>query len=552
MRERLAQTMAALSDVQLELEQERRLRSETQALFELVLGAMSDAVVLVDARGKVWRVNHSATRLTGLTSDDLIGRTVDSIFGGAVPATPWDVLERNGEGRLRAFEATVTGGAGFHPVSLSCSVLRDATGKVMGAVYAARDLSETHHLVHELEEAEARWRMLAELGDVLSRELDPQQSLPDVCRWLAQSTGCGVAIVLGSGPTVDAVVMWPEDADGAPTFAGLTGRPMERGTALWAAAQERRTVHAATLPPDFPLVSSQRRLDRARSAAVVPLVARDATLGALVVYAAEPDAVSERVLALLEEVSARVALALANGQLREALTHLVAEREAAAFREELLAGVSHDMQTPLAVLVGSIEALQKGDDSAPEWRSRLYSAMSRQGSQLRRLIQQFLDYSRLEAGRPIVLRAQPTDVRAALVRVQADVGPRRPVIVAAPADLPTAYVDPDRLDQVLSNLSSNAVKFSPEGEPVTLTARGTPDTVEIVVADRGRGMSPTDLARVFDKFHRGKGASGTSGTGLGLYITKAVVEAQGGQLTASSRQGEGSRFTVVLPRHPPR
>ena len=548
-RDRLSQALTALAGVQLELEQERRSRLETQALFDLVLGAMSDAVVLVDTQGRVSRVNQAAAELTGRSPEDLHGRPVTDALGPGVPATPWQVFERSPRGHL-AFEAKVPAPDGrLLPVSVSCSLLRDPTGKVLGAVYAARDLSETQHLVHQLGQAEARWRLLAELGDLLGRQLDPNESLEETCRWLARATNSGVAVILVTGLTVERAVGWPPEGTVAEHLASLEARPLERGSALWTAVQASRTVHAPTLQPDFPLLRRDGAPEGVRSAVLVPLVARSTSLGALLVHTSEPDGIRQR--ALVEQAAARVALALANAQLREALSHFEASQEAARFREELMAAVSPAMQTPLAVMLGSIKALEVGGDLGARDRARLYERMSRRGAQLRRLVQQFLDYSRLEAGRPIVVRPTLADVGAAIVQAEADVGERRPVHVDVPAGLPPAFVDVDRLDQVLTNLISNAIKFSPPGSPISIAARAGTDTVEVTVADQGRGMSPADLACVFEKYHRGAGADGTPGTGLGLYVSQAVLQAQGGRIVASSRLGEGSRFTVVLPRHPP-
>ena len=117
-------------------------------------------------------------------------------------------------------------------------------------------------------------------------------------------------------------------------------------------------------------------------------------------------------------------------------------------------------------------------------------------------------------------------------------------------NVPPAFVDPDRLNQVLSNLVSNAVKFSPADAPISVRARASEEAVEIAVIDRGRGMDEAELEQAFLKFQRGAGAAGTRGTGLGLYVSRSVVEALGGRLEAESRPGHGSRFTVVLPLHP--
>ncbi|HVL93336.1 MAG TPA: ATP-binding protein, partial [Acidimicrobiales bacterium] len=366
---------------------------------------------------------------------------------------------------------------------------------------------------------------------------------------LSRSTGAGVAVILVADLTVERVIAWPPDTEVAARLARLAHQPVEAGSALYTAVQGGRTVHAPTLEGDVPLLDHAGVPGEMGSAAVVPLEARNTTLGALLVHSPEPGGIRQR--ALVEQAAARVAMALANSDLREAVTRFEADEEASHFREELLAAVSHDMQTPLAVLLGTIRALEAGDDLSPRERGQLYERMGRRGLQLRRLVQQFLDYSRLGAGRPVVVRPAVTDLRFALTRLEDDIAGRRPVVFDMPNDLPPAYVDPDRLDQVMANLVSNALKFSSPGSPITIRARATPTTVELEVADRGQGMTPADLATLFQKFHRGAGAEDIPGTGLGLYVSRALLEAQQAKLLVSSTLGEGSRFTVVLPRRAP-
>jgi len=548
--QRLAQALAELAEVQYELEQERYRRAETQSLFDLVLGAMSDAIVLVDAPGRIARVNDAAVRLTGRPADALVGSLAAELFEAGYPGTPWDILAHSPEGRLPAAEATVRSvDRGPVPVSVSCSLLRTPNGRVVGEVYAMRDLSETERLLHELEEAESRWRLQAELGDLLGREVDPRESLGEVCRWLGRSVRVAAAVVLVDGPVVNRVVAWPPEGAVFEQLGRLAGRPPDRSSALDTSLRELRVIHADGVRPDFPLLSAAGAPEGVASAAVVPLVARDAVLGALVVHGPRAGDVSNRTVAVVEALAGRIAYAVANSQLGEAVGQLEGIREAARFREELLSGVSHDMQTPLAVLLGSLAALQREDRVTPERRRRLHEGMARQGARLRRLVQQFLDYSRVEAGRPVALRLRSTDVRVVVRRVRDTFGAGRELILDVPDDLPPAFADPDRLDQVLANLVSNAVKFSPADTPVDVTARATARSIEISVTDRGVGMTPGELARAFEKFYRSGRAENIPGTGLGLYISRVLVEAQGGTVSVTSRPGEGSRFTVTLPRY---
>lgn len=538
----------ALAQARRELEHEWRAHVEVQGLFDLVLESIPDAVLLVDTRGVITRANAAVAALAGRDVAELVGQPAEVVFADRAPRTPWELFDRAPQGRI-SLETTVAAPGRAVPVSVTCSLLRDTTGRIVGAAYAARDLSETRQLVARLEQAEARWRLIAQLGDLLGRQLDPRESLDETCRWLSRSTGAGVAMVLAPAVTVERVVAWPEEGPVAERLEAMVGSPLEPGSALYTAVHGSQTVHAPTLPRDLPLLDHTGIPDGMGSAAVVPLVARNMTLGVLLVHSPHPGGIRQR--ALIEQAAARVAMAIANSDLRDAVSRFEAGEEAARFREELMAAVSHDMQTPLAVLLGSIRALEAGEDLSPRDRGHLYERMGRRGLQLRRLVQQFLDYSRLGAGRPIVVRPVTTDIRFALTRLEADIAGRRPVTVDVPPDLPPVFVDPDRLDQVMANLVSNALKFSPPASPITVAASATNDTVEVVVADRGQGMSPAELATVFEKFHRGAGAEGIPGTGLGLYVSRAVLEAQGGRLLAASTLGEGSRFTVVLPRRPP-
>jgi len=333
-------------------------------------------------------------------------------------------------------------------------------------------------------------------------------------------------------------------------LAAMEGRPLAEGSALARAVQLGEALHAPTVDPGTALLDPGADPGPIGSAALVPLAGRNIVVGALLVHTEEPGGIRQR--ALIEQAAERLGLALANSRLRAAVSSFEAGQEASRMREDLMAGVSHDMQTPLAVLLGSLKALEDGGDRlSTRERSHLYERMARRGLELRRLVQQFLDYSRLGSGRPIPVRPALTDIRFTVARVEVDLGGRRPVEVDVPVGLPPAWVDADRLDQVLANLVSNAVKFSPPGSPIVVRARATPATVEVEVVDRGRGISADELPTVFDKFRRGRGTEAVAGTGLGLYVSRAVLEAQGGRLEAASELGHGSTFRVVLSRHPP-
>jgi signal transduction histidine kinase len=226
---------------------------------------------------------------------------------------------------------------------------------------------------------------------------------------------------------------------------------------------------------------------------------------------------------------------------------LETERQARRDREQLIAAASHEMQTPLAVLLGLVDALQT-DSLSPQQRSETYETVRRQAVLLRHLVRQFVDYTRLKAGRPLAFHRRPTSIRSIVEEVAEAHGGEAKVELTLPDELPPALIDPDRLHQVIMNLTSNAVKFSPPGERATISASSGPSSLEITVIDRGPGIGPDRLPHLFQESLRLSGENGSPGAGLGLYMARSLTEPQGAHVTVDSSPGAGSRFTVVLPR----
>jgi PAS domain S-box-containing protein len=231
-----------------------------------------------------------------------------------------------------------------------------------------------------------------------------------------------------------------------------------------------------------------------------------------------------------------------------------AEAEAALrLRDEFLSIASHELRTPIASLSGYaqliLRQLSREGHLEPERVAQALDVIKGQADKLARLISQLLDISRLEAGK-LALECQPTDLVALVGQVVAGVRARfdgHPVAIAAPPSL-EAEVDPLRLEQVLNNLLDNAIKYSPEGGPIEVAvSRSADDALEIAVRDRGLGIPPEKRARIFERFYQAHGNGHRSGMGLGLYVSRQVVELHGGEIRAEFPEDGGSRFIVRLP-----
>jgi signal transduction histidine kinase len=231
------------------------------------------------------------------------------------------------------------------------------------------------------------------------------------------------------------------------------------------------------------------------------------------------------------------------------------ERAAERLKDELVSVVSHELRTPLASLVGFAELLLVRPFGEEERREFL-TIMLEEGRRLTALINDFLDLQRMESGRQAVA-PEPTDLPGLIARAVAAVGPdeSHPVLVRMGEAVPCVLADADRVIQVLTNLLSNARKFSPAGGAVELSARLTagPEVggeVEVAVRDRGLGVPPEALPRLFEKFYRVDNSDRREiqGTGLGLANCRQIVEGHGGRIwVESAGLGQGTTFRFTLP-----
>jgi two-component system sensor histidine kinase KdpD len=307
----------------------------------------------------------------------------------------------------------------------------------------------------------------------------------------------------------------------------------------------------ATGVPRF--VPDTGRGSRPRRTFVAPLVVGAEPIGVLAVE--RPGELSVGARSALATLAAHCGLALENARLasrQRRFAEELAERiaSATAAKSSFVAIASHELRTPLTALLGFSELLARRSFEAAEVR-RMAELMQRETERLARIVDDFLDLSRLERG--LGLRLAPAAVAVAPALAAAVELFRRAeshrILLEFDEKLPAILADPDALDRILKNLVSNAIKYSPAGSTVRVTAR-TADaaSVEVSVHDEGRGIPPDALPRVFEPYYRAPGAAGAArGTGLGLAVVKSLIEAHGGTIRLESAPGRGTRVTFVLP-----
>jgi two-component system sensor histidine kinase KdpD len=260
---------------------------------------------------------------------------------------------------------------------------------------------------------------------------------------------------------------------------------------------------------------------------------------------------------LLEAFARLTASALERSVLAERAQRAQVEVEAERLRSNLLSSVSHDLRTPLATIEGAattiLQARHKLNDRA---LSDLTGSIVDETRRLARLVRNLLDMTRLEAGGLTLKReseAIEEIIGATLTRLAKQLE-GRPVRTRVPDDLPLVPMDPVLIEQVLTNLLENAVRYTPDGTAIDITARVDDRALVVEVADQGPGLPPGMEQRVFDKFTRGQPGSGELSVGLGLTICRSIMTAHGGTITAMNRAGGGAifRFSLPLPENPAR
>jgi two-component system sensor histidine kinase KdpD len=253
---------------------------------------------------------------------------------------------------------------------------------------------------------------------------------------------------------------------------------------------------------------------------------------------------------LLETFLRQIGQAVTRIRLAEQAKTTQMQMEAERLRNSLLSAISHDLRTPLATIIGSASTLLENEEQLQIQDKRdLSRVIVDEAERMSNLINNILDMARLDAG-VVELNKQwhPLEeiIGSVLTRLHKHLADR-PVKVRLPAGIPMIFVDAVMIEQVLINLLENAIRYTPQGSELEITADILEHTVEIAVADRGPGIPKGREEHLFEKFYQARHEAAQSGVGLGLAICRAIIEAHGGRINAQNRMDGGAVFTFVLP-----
>jgi PAS domain S-box-containing protein len=528
-----------------------RLLSLKPIARDTIFADLRDGLFVLDAEGRVVDLNRTAERIAGRSAAEIVGRTATDVFAGRLQALiePLDAATAASEIEL---------GDSHEPrVYEVRNVPLVEAGQALGRIVVLRDISAYRHsqtLLHAT--------FLAEASAALASSLDYEATLQQVARLAVPALGewCTV-YMLDEGREIRRVAVACTDGEKAELAQALERYPPSPISSRSSVAEAMRTgtsiltpripeAYIAMIAQDAEHLEIMRRLDF-RSSMTVPLQARGDVLGALAFFTGDPDRRYDHAdLALAEDLARRAGLAVDNARLyREA-------HRAIRARDEFLTVAAHELKTPLATMLGYAQMLLKHlepeSEADPSLVHRALQAIEQQAERFARLVSRLLDISRIEGGRLAVEPVQ-TDlvpvVQTVVDTIQASTARHR-LVTSGPSEL-RALVDPLRFEQVLTNLLDNAVKFSPDAESIEVDlSRTSLGMVRLAVTDHGPGIPPEGRERIFDRFYQADPRHHATGMGLGLYISRQIVEQHGGSIRAELPAEGGARFVVILPAGP--
>jgi PAS domain S-box-containing protein len=472
-----------------------KLLEPVPTLKDARIEAVGDGVVILDRSYRIADLNPAAEAFLGCSRAQGGGRSIDSVVpgwpAGSLPATPIDV--------------SIGIPSGPRTYDVRCTPIRSRAGELTGVVVVLRDVTERRLAERALRDSELRYRTVIEQASDGVWVADGHSTIVDVNPGACVMLGYTRTELIGR-PVVD--VVEPEDLEELPVHRN----DLRHGQAVdW---------HGRVV------AKSGRRL---------LLAGRSTQVSHDLIVTTFRDITEQR----------------AQSRQRERL--LTEARAAIRLKDEFLATLSHELRTPISAVLGWTRMLAR-HEVEPARVAHALGVIERNALAQARLVDDLLDVSRMAAGR-LRLSLAETDLTEVVHEALDAIGPSaqgKGVALEMTLDpsLPRVEVDRERIQQVLWNLLTNAIKFTQRGGTVIMGSAATTDGVELTVRDTGRGIAPEFLPFVFDPFRQGEGSGsrGVAGLGLGLAIVRRIIEAHGGRVEAASAGvGTGATFRVHLP-----
>jgi len=523
---------------------------EKKAVLSAIVESSDDAIISKTLEGMITSWNGGAQKIFGYTEPEVLGKHISLIIPKYLLNEEDIIISkvRAGE-KLDHFQTIRLAKSGREiPISITVSPLKDAKGNVIGASKIARDISERLLIEQTIQQSTQNLRILNAIGKIISEKLDAEAVLQQVTDATTKITGAQFGAFFYN--TID------ERGEAFMLFT-LSGAPREafekfgmpRNTAVFNATfsgQGIVRVDDITKDPRYGHNAPYHGMPKGHLPVVsylaVPVISSSGTvLGGLFFGHPEPGVFTMEHEAIVDSIASQAAVALDNAKLFEEVKALSAKKD------EFIALASHELKTPLTTIKGYLQILERNERDE---KDKLFiSKIRNQVDKLNTLISDLFDVSRIEAGKLQLFR-ESFDMQELITDIIETFSytnkTHRIVLQDNGKPLPVE-ADKQRIEQAIINLLTNAIKYSPDADVVLVSIEASAAIITVKVKDEGIGLNTEHQQKIFARFYRAEGTANISGLGLGLYLTKEIIDRHHGKIGVESEPGKGSTFFFTLP-----
>ena len=529
---------------------DRVKNEEKHARLSAIVESSDDAIISKDLNGIITSWNKGASRIFGYSEKEVLGKSIKLLIPKDRLNEEKLILSKIHSGRRIDHFETIRQTKDGKKISISVSVspLRDGSGRVIGASKIARNIEEQIKSKKKIESYVEKLRILNSVGKDISTKLDLKTVLQKVTDATTKLSGAQFGAFFYNTEIESGESMMLYTLSGAPKedFEKLG---MPRHTDVFQptfSGQGIIRVDDITTDKRYGHNSPHYGMPKGHltvtSYMAVPVISTSGSVIGGLIFGHPDKAVFKKDHEIMvRNIAAQAAIALDNSQLFEKVKSLSEKKD------EFIALASHELKTPLTTIKGYLQFLE---NKIEEPRSKLFlSKTLDQANRLNNLIDDLLNMSRIEAGK-LNFNYEKFDIRELLEEMSetfnytegthqliSDFGDK-PVFVKA---------DRQRIEQVLNNLLNNAEKYSPNANKIYLKLKNDTSKITVIVEDEGLGLTPEQQQMVFSRFYRAESTKGINGLGLGLYLTKQIIDSHKGEIWVESEEGKGSEFYFSLP-----
>ncbi len=523
---------------------------EKQAILSEIVQSSEDAIISKDLQGIIKSWNAGAQRIFGYSEEEIVGKSIKTLIPSYLHGEEETILQEINAGRKVDHYETirVTKSGKEVPISLTISPMRNKHGHIIGASKIARDISDKIQREQTIQSHEKQLETLHTIGKVLSEKLDTRSTIQTVINSTTHLAAADVGLCFyriadeegRSKLSVAVAMQGGEERSDHPIHLDegvIQSIFVGEGAVKFDDVCQMPQVHSLFDTPGQP------EANRIKHCLAIPIRSADKLLiGAMFFGYEKLDVFNTANEDIMRSIASLVGVTLDNARLFEEVNALNLKKN------EFIALASHELKTPLTTTKGYLQILERSEID-PVGRRFLTKAL-KQLERINALIAELLDISKIEAGK-LSFHFETFDVSEMVLDVVETFhfsSQTHTIFVNNTQGEYTVEADRQRMEQVLINLITNAIKYSPEANKVFVTLESSPAEVIIQVKDEGMGLSLEEQVKVFNRFYQVGTTSKMAGLGLGLYLSKEIVERHGGRIGVNSQLGKGATFYFSIPR----